>query len=685
MKTTPTAAMIAALVSFGMCASDITHSEARASAWERIRQDKTLSLSAVKWGRVRPIVIDGQALTEVSLWHWPGGRVPPKRFLVWVDKNGRVVETKDTTPHEGQQVPPEWLVAPAGQEIVWAKTRFSGVLPVTIFEHPGKPYALDAPRGGTYEGGNDFPFPSETQPVTSSHNIFGDGSGYEDRKFQLFSDNAKTPAGEAQAGVELMNRFLQKFFYRFSYDNLGGKIDSVVHAGYEYNNAFYAGGPPDDPGWCQCLYYGDGGNGGFYSFGNFSDIEVIGHEFTHAMTAHTANLAYWGQSGGLNEATSDIFGKALEAWVAAGFPNTIPTPATLGEWTVGRRIFTFNNSPSPFRFMYKPSLDAALYGGSFWSPDHVTPDLGLLDVHLSSGPLNRWAYISSVGIKPQPNTLGSDFLREGLDYPAGFDAVVKIWYRALTLYLTENSYYTDAALAVDKAAVDLYGERSQQRAAVNAGMLAINAFPRWQAHIWPTVNRIDKQIVVAGDAVNLYGGGFTGSTITVGGVAVPSVVITDDNIQFHAPTNSGKVVVVGPTGNSLNQPYLEVAVAPKIESFSLSPGGFRLGDTVTLRWSSSSGTVTLNGEPVVPTGSQEVKPTATTSYVLIATTPAGVAAWTITAWYRPFDLTGDNKVDIFDVLEVRVKSGGTVPEPSDLNGDSKTDDKDLNLIWKELK
>ena len=59
------------------------------------------------------------------------------------------------------------------------------------------------------------------------------------------------------------------------------------------------------------MVYGDGGE--FIT--NFTRaIDVIGHELTHAVTEHTAPLAYWGESGALNEHVSDVFGIMVKQW-----------------------------------------------------------------------------------------------------------------------------------------------------------------------------------------------------------------------------------------------------------------------------------------------------------------------------------------------------------------------------------
>ena len=43
------------------------------------------------------------------------------------------------------------------------------------------------------------------------------------------------------------------------------------------------------------------------------DLDVVAHEFTHAVTQNSADLIYQNQSGALNEAFSDIFGEMVEA------------------------------------------------------------------------------------------------------------------------------------------------------------------------------------------------------------------------------------------------------------------------------------------------------------------------------------------------------------------------------------
>lgn len=86
-----------------------------------------------------------------------------------------------------------------------------------------------------------------------------------------------------------------------------------MHYGTRYNNAFWDDG-------CFCMTYGDGDG---TAFGPLVSLDVAGHEMSHGVTSKTAALTYSGEPGGLNEATSDIFG----AWWS-GTRTTPPTPGT---------------------------------------------------------------------------------------------------------------------------------------------------------------------------------------------------------------------------------------------------------------------------------------------------------------------------------------------------------------------
>ena len=137
-----------------------------------------------------------------------------------------------------------------------------------------------------------------------------------------------------------------------------------MHYGNAYVNAFWDG---------TQMTYGDGS-------GNtqpLTELDIAGHEMSHGVTENTANLTYCGESGGLNEATSDIFGTAVEFYAN--------NASDVGDYLIGEKI-NINGNGTPLRYMDKPSRD----GGS---PDCWSSGVGGLDVHYSSGPANHMFYL----------------------------------------------------------------------------------------------------------------------------------------------------------------------------------------------------------------------------------------------------------------------------------------------------
>ena len=91
----------------------------------------------------------------------------------------------------------------------------------------------------------------------------------------------------------------------------GSRIDliAIVHFDRNYNNAGYV-----EPAYSNSKYgyfiFGDGDSIKNKSFVN--GVDVIGHEYQHAITASIVDLEYSKESGALTEAISDIFGAAIE-------------------------------------------------------------------------------------------------------------------------------------------------------------------------------------------------------------------------------------------------------------------------------------------------------------------------------------------------------------------------------------
>ena len=110
---------------------------------------------------------------------------------------------------------------------------------------------------------------------------------------------------EAASGVTDTLALYLDAFSRSSYDGKGAQVVVTVHYEQDYDNAFWDG---------TQLVFGDGDGKVFGSFTR--PVDVLGHEFTHAVTQFTAGLTYQGQSGALNESLSDCFGMCVKQQVA---------------------------------------------------------------------------------------------------------------------------------------------------------------------------------------------------------------------------------------------------------------------------------------------------------------------------------------------------------------------------------
>jgi Zn-dependent metalloprotease len=183
---------------------------------------------------------------------------------------------------------------------------------------------------------------------------------------------------------------------------------------------------------------------------------VAGHEMSHGVTENTANLTYSGESGGLNESTSDIFGTMVEFYANNAYDHP--------DYLIGERIFTPNQSGDALRYMHNPVKDGS--SANCWYAG-----VGSLDVHYSSGVANHFFYLLAVGSNGSP---ASPTCNGSVVTGIGRASAEKIWYRALTVYMTSSTNYAAARTASLNAAKDLYGLGSSQYNAVAAAWSAVN-------------------------------------------------------------------------------------------------------------------------------------------------------------------------------------------------------------------
>ena len=260
------------------------------------------------------------------------------------------------------------------------------------------------------------------------------------------SDRA-TVAADAHYGVATTWDYYKNAHGRNGIFNDGKGVKSYVHVGTNWINAAW---------YANAMYYGDGGSG----YLPLVSLDVAGHEMSHGVNQAEANLAYSNDSGGLNEANSDIMGTMVEFYA-----NNANDP---GDYKIGEEL-----SSSPLRYMYDPNLD-----GNASFDCYPAGGLGGVDPHYSSGPANHFFYLLAEGTTSLTRTCapgdGKNATGNGSLAGIGRTAAAAIWYRAIRDYMTSSTTYPQARVATLQAATALYGAGSAQYNAVAAAWSAIN-------------------------------------------------------------------------------------------------------------------------------------------------------------------------------------------------------------------
>ena len=150
-------------------------------------------------------------------------------------------------------------------------------------------------------------------------------------------------------------------------------------------------------------------------------LDVIAHEFGHAVISTTAKLEYRNQSGAINETFADIFGAMVDR----------------ANWTIGEAVVKNKSyfNTGFLRDMSNPHNG----GGNGWQPAHVSEMyLGTEDnggVHINSGIGNYAYYLYATATSKE--------------------RAEQVYFRALDKYLTPTSKFSDLRKAVIQAAKDL--------------------------------------------------------------------------------------------------------------------------------------------------------------------------------------------------------------------------------------
>lgn len=286
---------------------------------------------------------------------------------------------------------------------------------------------------------------------------------------------------------------------------LSFKLKMRVHYSRNYENAFWDGSQ---------MTFGDGAT----TFYPLVSLDVAAHEVSHGFTEQNSGLVYSGQSGGINEAFSDMAGEAAEYYMKGS-----------NDWLVGAQIFKGNGS---LRYFEDPARDGKSIG-------HASDYYDGIDVHHSSGVYNRAFYLLA-------NTSGWQTRK-----------AFEVFVLANRLYWGPNTTFDQGACGVTRAATDLGYSVSDVAAAFTA--VGVNATC---AGTTPQPGSVLQSGVPVSNLTAAKGGKL--------------------NFTVEVPAGRSQLVVTSSGGNGDADLYVKFGSAPTASSYDCRPYKSGNAETCTL-------------------------------------------------------------------------------------------------------
>lgn len=314
-------------------------------------------------------------------------------------------------------------------------------------EHGARYYFIDAHDGRVLYRFSESRAIMERKTYTAKNQqtlpgtlVIRDAQTSTDEVVQAAHDNAKE-----------VYEYYQKTFGRDSYDNQGSPLVATVHFGQSYNNAYWNS-------YRKQMVYGDGDGRQWLPLAYALDI--VGHEFTHAITSCTARFVYAEQSGALDEAFADFFGVM------------IANDGEIVDWQMGEGVYTPYRSGDALRDLSDPSrfglpdhMDSFIRLRPDELPDGEKNDMGWL--HYNCGIPSKAAYLTVAGGTHHGITV------QGI----GRDKAEQIYFLGLTEYMRSSTLsrwtFEQARFAALNACRQLYGDQGGEYAAIKNAWAAV--------------------------------------------------------------------------------------------------------------------------------------------------------------------------------------------------------------------
>lgn len=240
----------------------------------------------------------------------------------------------------------------------------------------------------------------------------------------------RTPVA-AHWGMEKWYDYMLTTFQWQGFANDSTPMLGWVHFDHNFNNAFWNG---------NWVNFGDGDG---TTFNPLVQLDIVGHECSHALVQNTCGLLYLGEAGALNEGLCDIFATLLEEYA---FPDS-------WNWKLGEAAY-FDHYNGLRRLDFPNAAgDPDTYDGQFWvNTDGCIPGISndQCGIHSNCGVLGKFFYILAQG-ETGTNELGTSYSIAGI----GLKKAADILFQSLD-YLLPTDGFAEMRHATLEAAVDLF-------------------------------------------------------------------------------------------------------------------------------------------------------------------------------------------------------------------------------------
>ena len=272
---------------------------------------------------------------------------------------------------------------------------------------------------------------------------------------------------------------------------------------------------------------------------NFGSFDLLAHEYAHLVVAANGRggMEASGESGALNEAIADCMSVAADFYINGEKAN----------WQIADGV-THNGIPN-MRDLSNPKMSGGgifntatlsypqpdTYGGVNWiDPSNMDYDYG--GIHFNNGVFNYWFYLLTEG-GSGTNDNKQAYEVEGI----GMQKTEKLLMHIILNYLKPRMDYSQMRIASQSAAIELWGDKSNEYKQVQNAWFAVGVADRTPVQNVDeqlfNIYAIDGQLVVEAEAGNII------DVYSVVGQHIVSCQAQEGFTTISMSANNGVVIV----------------------------------------------------------------------------------------------------------------------------------------------